>query len=356
MVWSALLIGRVAEPERKRRIETRRRHLLVESATGFRALAADRRLALLTSLFAAQTFVDGMLGVLVVVLALETLDLGDAGVGALNSALGVGGIIGGILVAALIGRGRLARDFTVGLALWGVPLLALAAWPRPEVALAALAVVGIGNTLVDVGGDTLLQRAVPEEVLARAFAALETVILLSIAAGSVAAPVLLEVAGERWTLVVAGAFLPLLALVSWHALQALDRPADELVGVLRPLPMFAPLDEPTVERLANGARTRSVAAGEVVVRAGEVGDSFYVVSEGTFEVTADGAARVFLVPGDFFGEIALLRAVPRTATVQATTAGAVVEVAGVDFVEAVSRSGDAMRVADSVVGARLAEV
>jgi MFS family permease len=352
MVWSAAVIARVREPERAPRPAGAPRDVLA----GFRALAAERRLALLTALFAAQTFVDGMLGVLVVVLALDTLDLGAGGVGTLNSALGIGGIVGGLAVAALITRGRLARDFALGLAAWGVPLLALAAWPQAAVALAALVVVGIGNTIVDVAGDTLLQRSVPEEVLGRAFAALETVILLSIAAGSMVAPVLLELAGARWTLAVTGALLPLLAVASWRGLVALDRPADDLVDVLRRLPLFAPLDEPTIEVLARRARRRDVAPGDVIVSAGDVGDSFYVVGSGTFEVTSDGAAPRFLVAGDFFGEIALLRAVPRTATVRATTEGELVVLEGHEFVRAVARDAEATRIADAVVGARLAAV
>ena len=162
-------------------------------------IVADRRLRLLTGLFALQTFVDGALGVLVVVLALETLDLGASGVGLLNSSLGIGGIVGGVAAAMLVARSKLGTDLGVGLLLWGVPLLLVGLWPDAWVAFAAFALVGVGNTIVDVAGDTLLQRAVPDAVLARAFAAMESVTLVAVALGSVAAPVLIDLIGDQAT-------------------------------------------------------------------------------------------------------------------------------------------------------------
>ena len=74
-------------------------------------------------------------------------------------------------------RSKLGTDLGLGLLLWGVPLLLVGLWPDAWVAFAAFAIVGVGNTIVDVAGDTLLQRAVPDAVLARAFAAMESVIL-----------------------------------------------------------------------------------------------------------------------------------------------------------------------------------
>jgi MFS family permease len=85
----------------------------------------------------------------------------------------------------------------MGLLLWGVPLLLVGLWPEAWVAFAAFAIVGVGNTIVDVAGDTLLQRAVPDAVLARAFAAMESVTLVAVALGSVAAPVLIDLIGDQ---------------------------------------------------------------------------------------------------------------------------------------------------------------
>ena len=360
LVWSAALIGAVDEPA-KRAVQDEddgeAPGFLRETSEGFRAIVADRRLTVLTGLFAAQTFVDGALGVLVVVLALETLDLGASGVGYLNSVLGVGGIVGGVAAAALVARSRLGRDFGAGIVLWGVPLVLIGIWPDPLVALVALAVVGIGNTIVDVSGDTLLQRAVPDEVLARAFAAMESVTLVAVALGSVAAPVVLDLAGDRPALVVFGALLPVLAVLSWRSLAQMDRagPSPE-VELLRSLPLFEPLPPATLEYLAGRLVRRRFAAGETIVRAGDRGDAFFVIASGTVEVApAQGPVRQ-LGPGEHFGEIALLREVPRTATVVATTDVEALELPGEEFVAAVSGNAEALRAADAVVGARLAPV
>lgn len=360
LVWSAALIGAVDEPA-KRAVEDEDDGVapgfLRETSEGFRAIVADRRLTVLTGLFAAQTFVDGALGVLVVVLALETLDLGASGVGYLNSVLGVGGIVGGVAAAALVARSRLGRDFGAGIVLWGVPLVLIGIWPDPLVALVALAVVGIGNTIVDVSGDTLLQRAVPDEVLARAFAAMDSVTLVAVALGSVAAPVVVDLAGDRSALVVFGALLPVLAVLSWRSLANMDRagPSPE-VELLRSLPLFEPLPPATLEYLAGRLVRRRFAAGETIVRAGDRGDAFFAIAEGTVEVVpAQGPVRQ-LGPGDHFGEIALLREVPRTATVVATTDVEALELPGEEFVAAVSGNAEALRAADAVVGARLAPV
>jgi MFS family permease len=328
-----------------------------EAAAGFRTILSEPRLRLLVGLFAAQTFVDGALSVLVVVLALQTLDLGAQGVGFLNSAGGIGGIAGGVLAAALVGRRRLAGDFGLGIVMWGLPLVVVGLWPEPAVALVALAFVGAGNTIVDVAGDTLLQRAVPDDVLARAFAALDSVLLVTVGLGAIAAPALIEATGARATVVIVGALLPLLAAVSWRSLAAIDRDAapPPHIELLRSLPLFAPLPAATLEYLARRVERRHVPAGETVVRRGEPGESFYVIVEGTVEVSLDGEQRE-LGPGEFFGEIALLRDVPRTATVVARTNAELLELSRDDFVNAVTGHAGASAVAEMFVRGRLAAV
>ena len=362
LVWSAALIGAVDEPAKRAETdddegEGEEVGFLRETSEGFRAIVADRRLTVLTGLFAAQTFVDGALGVLVVVLALETLDLGASGVGYLNSVLGVGGIVGGIAAAALVARARLGTDFGAGIVLWGVPLVLIGIWPDPIVALVALTLVGVGNTIVDVSGDTLLQRAVPDEVLARAFAAMESVTLVAVALGSVAAPVVIDLAGDRSALIAFGAVLPVLAVLSWRSLSAMDRTvAAPEVGLLHSLPLFSPLPPATLEYLAGRLVQRRFAAGTTILRKGERGDAFFVIAEGTVEVEPDEGSVRQLGRGEHFGEIALLRDVPRTATVIATTDVELLELPGEEFVAAVSGNADALRAADLVVGARLAPV
>jgi MFS family permease len=353
--WSAALVSLVPEPERER-AEGEREGLIGEGVAGFAAIAADRRLLLLSGLFAAQTFVDGALGVLVVVLAFDVLDTGAAGVGFLNSASGIGGILGALVAAALVARARLGTDFGFGLVLWGAPIVLIGLVAEPALALVALAVVGVGNTIVDVAGDTLLQRAVPEHVLARAFGAVDAMMTVAIGLGSVAAPFMVDAFGARGALVATGAILPVLALLSWRALVRMDADAEVPLAELelvRSLPLFALLPPPTQEYLASHLGERRVRAGETIVREGDLGDFFYIVGEGRVRISVDGKDVPELGPGDSLGEIALLRDVPRTATATALTDVRLYALDREHFIAAVTGHPEAAAAADAVIGARL---
>jgi len=356
LLWSAVLVARIQPVAAAEAAERERGAILDELLAGVRTIARERRMRLLVGLFSAQTFVDGMLSVLIVVVALKLLDTGQAGVGFLNSAIGIGGLIGALAAAALVGRRRLAADFGVGIFIWGVPIALVAIWPNAVFALVLLGIVGIGNTLVDVSGMTLLQRAAPDDVLARVFGVLESLLLLSPALGAVVAPLLLEWLGTRGALIVAGALLPLLVVPAWPALTAIDRavriPGEQL-ELLRGNPIFAPLPPSILEQLAESLEEVQVAAGQEVVRQGETGDRFYLVDEGTLDVSVDGRPAPSLGPGEAFGEIALLRDVPRTATVKARTDAVLYALDRSHFIPAVTGFAPSLSAAESVIGMRL---
>jgi MFS family permease len=356
LVSTFLLVGvrPVAEAEPGRREEESIREELL---AGFRAIAGERRLRLLVGLFSAQTFVDGMLNVLIVVVALDLLDTGRAGVGFLNSAVGIGGLLGALAAAALVGRRRLAADFGLGIFIWGVPIALVAVWPNQVFALVLLGIVGIGNTLVDVSGMTLMQRAAPEDVLARVFGVLESLLLLTVGLGALAAPLLVNWLGDRGALIVAGALLPILVVPAWPRLNAIDdaaRVPEERLDLLRGNAIFAPLPATTLEQLADGLMEVRATAGEQIIRQGERGDRFYVIEDGTVEVSVDGQPPRELGPGESFGEIALLRDVPRTATVTARTDVVLYALDRGAFIPAVTGSGPSLSAAEAVVGMRLA--
>jgi len=356
LLWSAVLVARIQPVAAAEAAERERGAILDELLAGVRTIARERRMRLLVGLFSAQTFVDGMLSVLIVVVALKLLDTGQAGVGFLNSAIGIGGLIGALAAAALVGRRRLAADFGVGIFIWGVPIALVAIWPNAVFALVLLGIVGIGNTLVDVSGMTLLQRAAPDDVLARVFGVLESLLLLSPALGAVVAPLLLEWLGTRGALIVAGALLPLLVVPAWPALNAIDRAVripDEQLELLRGNPIFAPLPPSILEQLAESLEEVQVAAGQEVVRQGETGDRFYLVDEGTLDVSVDGRPAPSLGPGEAFGEIALLRDVPRTATVKARTDAVLYALDRSHFIPAVTGFAPSLSAAESVIGMRL---
>jgi hypothetical protein len=356
-VWSALLVRRIAvETAATTEIAPGRRGITRELAAGFEAVARDSRLRLLIGLFGAQTLVGGALNVLVVATALELLDVGEAGLGFLTSADGLGGLLGAAGALLLVGRRRLAVAFGAGILIWGVPLALIGVWPEYVVAFAMLVAVGFANTIVDVAGLTLLQRGVDNSVLARVFGVLETLVLGAIALGGVLAALLVDLLGIRGALVAAGAFLPTLVLLTWRRLAAIDAaavvPADR-VALLRAGPIFAPLSLPTLEHLALSLEPLTVSAGTDIVHEGEPGDRFYLVGEGELAVSVDGRETATLRSGDHFGEIALLRDVPRTATVSAVTDALLYGLDRDEFIAAVTGHADSVDAADAVIARRL---
>ena len=186
------------------------------------AIAADPPLALITALTTLQAFTRGALSVLSVVVAIELLETGEPGVGVLNGALGAGAVVGSILALLLVGHGRLAAWFGIGVALWGLPLALIGALPQAWAAIVLLAFVGIGNALVDVGVFTLPARLVADAVMARVFAGLEGIGTLGVATGSALAPLAIELLGIRGALVAIGLLGPAAVIASWPALRRLD--------------------------------------------------------------------------------------------------------------------------------------
>lgn len=317
---------------------------------GLRTIRQSRDLLALSSLYTAQTLVAGALNVLVVVAALELLDVGESGVGYLNGALGVGGLVGGFVALVLASRGRLAADFGLGVALFGLPLALLGIVSSVPVALLALGLVGLGNSLVDINALTIMQRTVPDDVLGRVLGLLEGVLLGSIGVGALLAPLLIELAGIRWALVATGALLPALAVLAARRLRSIDgrtaAPAE--LQLLQGVPTLAPLPVATLELLAGALTEVRLPAGAVVIREGESGDRFYVVDEGEVEIEGKRFGH-----GEGFGEIALLRDVPRTATVTAATDVKLWALERDEFIAAVTGHEPASAAADAVIAARL---
>jgi predicted MFS family arabinose efflux permease len=299
-----------------------RGRLLADAAEGIRAIVRNRDLGLFMGLALAQTFTRGALTVFTVVVALDLLRTGEPGVGTLTAAIGAGAVIGSVGASLLVGSRRLAQWFGIGVALWGLPIALIPLFPRQGTVLTLLACVGVGNALVDVGLFTLMARLAPDEVLARVFGLLESMVALGVGLGALVASLLVDRTSVGVALVVVGTLCPILVAVAWRRLRHLDRDIgvlDEEIGLLHGVPMFKPLPLPAIEQLARGLDPVHVAAGQAVFRQGDSADRFYVIEKGAADVVGDGRLITTLGPGDGFGEIALLRSVPRTAMVRAAT-------------------------------------
>jgi hypothetical protein len=197
-------------------------------------------------------------------------------------------------------------------------------------------VLGVGNIVLDTSLLTLLQRAAPEDVHARVFGLVEALWVGAIGLGAVAVPLLIELVGNRGALVVSGLVFPVVAVASWRRLARLAPPPSRELGLLRRVPFLATLPQPVLERLASQLGRVEVGPGTAVVRVGEAGDRFYLVAEGELAVDVAGAEPRRLGPGDYFGEIALLHDVPRTATVTALAKTELRALERDDFLSAVS--------------------
>jgi len=296
----------------------------------------------------------GMADVLAVVLAFDILMLGPAGPGVLISAIGFGGIAGAGAALLLAGRRRLGPALAGALLFAGVPFALSGLTNHFLWSLLLLAAAGAGKSFLEVAARTLLQRSVNEDVLARVFGLQEGLMLLAMAVGALFVPLLVGLVGPRGAFVMAGLMLPLLAATTWRRLKSIDAeapaPPKSLLLLLR-VPMFGHLPVPVVERVAGQCVAVEFGAGESVIRQGDHGEHFYVVESGQLEVAVDGQPRPSLGPGDSFGEIALMRDLPRTASVTAATDARLWMLDQTTFLAALTGSRRA-----AVMAARIADV
>ena len=324
---------------------------------GIRVLRQNADVRLVVTLLALRGTVIGALDVLFILLALEVYGTGESGAGILTGALGVGTMLGGAAAFSLVGRRRLAPALAFAVCLCGMALVATAVARNRNHGPFLIVIAGLGSAAADVAGRTILQRTAPDAVLGRVLGNLEGFYLFGMSLGSLLVPVLAVAVGIVEALALTGVLLPIAVVAGWRGLRGIDRrtrvPEREL-AVIERNPVFSPLEPPALETVARKARWWALDPGHVAIRQGERGDAYYVIEHGRFQVDVDGRpARILDSPGEGFGEIALLRDVPRTATVTAVDESVVLVVRRDDFLAAVTGTPPAREVAERVVTERI---
>ncbi len=328
-----------------------------ELAGGLAAILADGRLRGVVLVATWATFLVGAMDILYAVLAIELMGLDEGGVGYVGALGGVGAILGSVAGLMLIGRERLGVALAASAILFGAGIASIALATESVAAAILLVLAGVGAGLTNVGALTLIHRLAGDDVMSRVFGVLQGLMMGATALGALAVPLTINLVGDRATFAVAGLSLPLVLVLVGRAIvrgDRLDTDRAAELRLLRGVPMLVPLSGPVLERLAGGIIRTHHAAGAMVVREGESGDRFYVVESGGLVVTVGGREVRRLGPGDGFGEIALVRDVPRTATV---TAADDVTLIGIDrgpFVEALGGQPRSRTIAAGLVDERLA--
>lgn len=353
---SALLIAGIAQdpvPAHREALEGSRAR--DEALIGYRTVLREPQLRTLVGVLTASKLVEGAVDTLIVLVALEQLDLAEASVGYFNALWGAGGVLGMIVALGLLHHGRLAIGLTVGCLFIGLPLVAMAGLASVAAAAVGLFLLGIGYALVEIAGETLMQRLASDEILARVFGVIEGAYTAATGIGAALAPLLVALVGLDQALLVVGGALPLLALARWRTLARYESGAaipERPFELLRGVPLFAPLPVAAVENLTLRLDAVRAAAGDDVIRQGDPGDRFFVIDEGRVEVLVDGRRVREEGPGEFFGEIALLHEVPRTATVRALGDVTLLALDRDEFVASVTGNPRSLNAADDVIGER----
>jgi MFS family permease len=321
---------------------------LAQVLVGVRTINESLTTAVLVGFSVLATFVYGTDTVLFVVLSEERFGTGAEGYGYLLAGLGVGGVAAAGLVTRLERLPRLGPVIAAGLALYCLPSLVFLVLDSPVVAFVAQCLRGAATLVVDVLAITALQRSVPSDRLARVFGAFDSLCLLAILAASVLTPISLRALGLDGTLWAVGLAVPVLGFACWPLLSRMDAEASDRRTALAPrvrlltgIGLFADVREGTLEQLAGAAEPVEVEAGTTVLTQGEPADAFYVVESGDLAVSStgeDGVARDLpdMGAGTGFGEIGLIEAIPRTATVVARTDARLLRVSGEAFLAALT--------------------
>jgi MFS family permease len=308
---------------------------------GVRALRAERIATVLVLFCALDSAVYGASTVLFVPIS-EQLGTGSNGFGYLLAGSALGGVISAGLANRLSASRRLAPIIVGGIACQAVPFGLTAFVHTPVLGFGLQVVAGIGMIIVDVLAITALQRDMPRGVLGRVLSLLDVAVVLAILISSFVFALLLSAIDLHPALFVLGIGFPVVALLFIGPLIRADRKTvakmrelEPRIALLQVLDLFDAASRPVLERLAGSVDVVEMPADTDVVREGEPADALWIIADGEVVVTVNGEFVRTMGPRSYFGEIGLLRGIPRTATVRTTEPSVLWRLSGEDFLEAV---------------------
>jgi hypothetical protein len=316
------------------------------TARGARTISTPPWMRLHVGLVATAVMVESTLDLLLVVAALDLLHAGDGGVGWLRAAFAGGALLAAVaasasLRAASLRTGSLAVSASVGLALAGIPLSLVAAWPSVVPAIVLIALLGGGYALLDSSLELLTQRLVTAQLAAGAGSLEGYVYPLARAIGAGVGSWLVLTVGDSTAVVVIGLLLPVVGLIAFRPLRRAERgisiPQRPLELISR-LPLLAAVPGSAIETLALHARAERFEPG-ASLGGGERGRRLYVIDTGAVRCTAEDGTEQRLGEGDYFGGPAILHSTPGHTAITALTAVTAWAISRADFIYGLGGQG-----------------
>jgi Cyclic nucleotide-binding domain/Major Facilitator Superfamily len=358
---AALGVLRLGRPELlERRADVEAKSVVRDVFAGFATMRTSPLLRTLVLIAVMAAVAKGIADVIFVTFADARLGDGEGGdglPGALAAGYGIGALLGAAGSARPLASGRSTAVFVAGAAMVGGALTALSLIGTLPLSLVGFAVMGAGESVLGLAVFVAVQRTAPIGLLSRVFGIVEGFGMGATALGALAVTALgraTSLATALWLLGVALALLVVGCVVALHRRGGVVPPVDErVIERLLHDPLLAPLAAPVVERLARGVESVVFESGDIAVQEGDAGTRYFLVTDGQGEVSIGGRLVGVVSAGDSFGEIALLRDVPRVATVRATTALATLAIERADFLEAVTGNQRSHRLARAKIDSHL---
>lgn len=333
-------------------VAMRQRDVIRAVWEGVRILRAHSSLRQLIFLMCIGGLVRGVVDVLMVLFAQVRLGGGGGEAGLLGVGVGVGAVAGTALAAGLIGRARIAPYLLGSALLFAVPFFGLTGVDTLATGMAMFMLVGLAESVLRVTSAVGVQRLAPDAFLARMFGVSEGLQMAAMALGSFAIAIVVRTIGLVDALIAFATVV--LFSMAWTIVRFrklggdVAPPPADVIDRLLVDPIFKHLAAPALSRLAVRLQNLFVVKGDIVIAEGERGDRYYLIVTGTVDVTVSGGFVRTMGIGESFGEIALLRDVPRLATVTCATDAQLYAVERDDFLEAVSGHPRSMTAASEV--------